>query len=74
MQVLFDGLLDSFVLCSFGVRTNTFRAHRLEMVGKTVEGYRYLNTTILIINAHVNQTLQRMLQFMHTGAIACMAE
>lgn len=74
MQVLFDALLDSFVLCSFGVQTNKLRGDRLAMVGKTVELYRYLTTTALIINAHVNQTLQRMLQLVHTNAIACMAE
>ena len=36
--------------------------------------YRYLDTAVLIINAHVNQTLQRRLEFVHTNAIACMAE
>lgn len=74
MRVLFDGLLDSYVLCSFGVQTNKLRGHRLGMVGKTGNLYWYLDTTVLIINAHVNQTLQRMLQFVHTNAIACMAE
>ena len=74
MQGSFDGLLDYFVLCSFGVQTKKLRGQRLGMVCKTVEMYRYLTTTVLIINAHVNQTLQRMLQCVHTNAIACMAE
>ena len=67
MQGSFGGLLDYFVLCSFGAQT-------MGMVGKTVQLYRYFNTTVLIIDAHVNQTLHRMLQFVHTSAIACMAE
>ena len=74
MQGSFDGLLDYFVLCSSGVQTNKLRGHWLGMVGKTVQWYRYLNTMIFIINAHVNQTLQRMLQFLHTTAITCIAE
>ena len=36
-RVLFDGLLVSFVLCSFGVQTDKLRGHRLGMVGKTGE-------------------------------------
>ena len=47
MHVLFDALLDSLVLCSFGVRTSKLRGDRLGMVCKTAELYRYLATTLL---------------------------